>query len=209
VTGEASETGGAVRGAHSILTARLLLRSWSAADAPDLIEAVESSLPELAVWMPWARDWAREREEVVERLSGFRAAFEEGRDWTYGVFDPGGRTVLGGAGLHTRLGPGALEIGYWIRTDATRRGYATEAAAALTRMAMERHGVERVEIRCDAANVASARVPERLGYGRTSVIDSPLPTLEGEPQRRLVWTMRRADYPGSPANRTPFHLRLP
>ena len=45
--------------------------------------------------------------------------------------------MLGGMGLHTRVGPRAREIGYWIRKDAEGRGYVTEAVAALTRVGFE------------------------------------------------------------------------
>ena len=76
-----------------------------------------------------------------------------------------GAQVVGGCGLHRRKGPACLDIGYWVhvgctRVGCTRLGYATAAAAALSRTALVVSGVERVEIRCDAGNVASARVKE-------------------------------------------------
>ena len=36
-----------------------------------------------------------------------------------------------------RVGPVAIEIGYWIRSDHAGRGYATEAAAILVEAAGE------------------------------------------------------------------------
>lgn len=57
-----------------------------------------------------------------------------------------------------------VEIGYWLRSDATGQGYATEAVQSLL-MAVERlPGVRSVEIHCDARNRASAAVPHRLGF---------------------------------------------
>ncbi len=65
------------------------------------------------------------------------AVFEEISTWTetivYGIFDSNETVVLGGSGLHTRIGPGALEIGYWVQADHIGKGYATEVCAALTR----------------------------------------------------------------------------
>ena len=197
----------AVHGGHRVLTARLLLRPWDAADAAPLTRAVIASLPELWPWMPWAREWPAEPSAVEERLMGFAAAFEEGRDWMYGIFDPADGSVLGGTGLHPRVGPDAIEIGYWIRTDVTRRGYATEAAAALTRVAFELHEVDHVEIRCDEWNDASARVPERLGYRRVATIDSPLKTPEGATQRRHVWSLDRKGYAASLPARAKIEIR--
>ena len=58
-----------------------------------------------------------------------------------------------------------MELGYWVRSDKHRRGYATTASAALTDAAFERlPDVERVEIHVDTANVASNGVAAKLGY---------------------------------------------
>lgn len=196
-----------VRGSHRVITARLLLRAWRESDAPTLMSAVESSLPELRRWLSWARDWRGERSATEDLLREFAAAFEEGRDWMYGIFDAADGSVLGGTGLHPWIGPDALEIGYWIRTDAAGRGYATETAAALTRVGFERHGVARVEIRCDEGNDASARIPARLGFRRVATIESPLKTLEGGSLRRHIWALDREGYAASPAARAAIEIR--
>ena len=56
------------------------------------------------------------------------------------------------------------EIGYWVRSSATGRGFATEATLALTKSGIETLGLARVEIRCDAKNLRSRAVAERAGY---------------------------------------------
>jgi len=68
--------------------------------------------------------------------------------------------IAGGSGLH-RLGPGTLEIGYWIHPSFLRRGLATAASALLTDAAFGVTGIDHVEIHHDKANVASAGVPRR------------------------------------------------
>lgn len=99
------------------------------------------------------------REEILEQFS---RDWDAGGDGVYGVLV--GDTVAGGCGLHRRRGPTVLEIGYWLHVDHTGRGYATELAAALTDIGLAQPGIERVEIHHDQANVASRRVPERLGF---------------------------------------------
>ena len=55
------------------------------------------------------------------------------------------------------------EIGYILHPDVHGQGYATEAARALLAFGFEDIGLHRVYARCDAGNLASARVMVRLG----------------------------------------------
>jgi len=63
--------------------------------------------------------------------------------------------------FHRRLRAGR-EIGYWIHPSFTE-GLATRAAQLLTNPALAVDGITHAEIHHDNANVASARVPRRLG----------------------------------------------
>ena len=173
-----------------IRTPRLLLRSWREADAAAHKEAIDSSLEQLRPWIPWARAEPSALEVVEARLAAFEHDFAAGRDWRYGCFTADERATLGGAGLHPRQGPGILEVGYWLRPTATGLGYATEAAAALTRCAVERHGIEKVEIRCDPDNLASVRIPRRLGFRLRERLVRNAKTHDGQPRDTLVWELR-------------------
>jgi RimJ/RimL family protein N-acetyltransferase len=75
---------------HRIETERLVLRAWDPADAPLLKEALDASLDHLRPWMPWAHDEPKPVEEKLELLRGFRAAFDQGEDFVYGIFDVAG-----------------------------------------------------------------------------------------------------------------------
>jgi len=163
--------------AYRIVTPRLVLRCWDPRDAPLLKDAIDSSLDHLRAWIPWARHEPQTLAQKVELLREFRGQFDLGADSIYGIFDAGEERVLGGTGLHPRIGPGGLEIGYWIRADAAGRGFATESTAALTRVAFEVAGVERVEIRCAPENLASAAIPRKLGYSEEATPDDLLFTL--------------------------------
>ena len=136
--------------------------------------------------MPWTPDKPEPLDDYVERLRGFRASFDRNENFIYGAFSPDEQRVLGGTGLHERVGERALEIGYWIRTDAVGQGLATELSAVLTRVAFERCGVDRVEIRVEPANAASARVPRKLGYLEEATLRRRLPARSGEPLLDVV-----------------------
>ncbi|CAN90760.1 acetyltransferase, GNAT family [Sorangium cellulosum So ce56] len=180
-----------------ILTARLTLRAWRPEDAPLIREAINTSLAHLRPWMPWAAHEPSSMEATTALLEKFRDDFTEGRDFHYGIFTRDERAVLGGTGLHPRIGPGALEIGYWLRETATRCGYATEAVAGLTRVALEELGVSRVEIRCDPRNTASAAVPRRLGYRHVTTLEANTLTPAGQPRDTMVWAQTAAELAGS------------
>ena len=141
---------------------RLEIRVWQPDDAAALVRAVTANVDHLRPWMPWI---AQEPSSVEDRLALFSAweeARQAGTDATYGLFLDG--AVVGCTGLHGRIGPGGLEIGYWVTADHTRQGLATEAARAMTHVTAARPGIERVEIHHDQDNVASAGVPAALGY---------------------------------------------
>jgi RimJ/RimL family protein N-acetyltransferase len=99
-----------------------------------------------------------------------------------------------------RIGPGGLEIGYWIRASATRQGIATESSAALTRVGLEVCCADRIEIRIDPGNEASLGVPRKLGFTEEATLRRRLPSAEGEPMRDVkVFTMFREDFDRSSA----------
>ena len=150
--------------AYRIVTERLCLRCYEPSDAPALKAAIDASLGSLVPWLPWAREEPRSLESKVELLRHFRGRFDLGKDYVYGVFAHDEAEVVGGAGLHRRAAQDARELGYWIARAHAGRGLATEAAAALVRVAFEVDRVERVEIRCDEANERSSAIARKLGF---------------------------------------------
>jgi RimJ/RimL family protein N-acetyltransferase len=187
--------------AYRITTTRLVIRCWNPADAPLLKAAVDASLEHLRPWMPWAEQEPQALDQKIEGLRRFRGKFDLGQDFVYGIFNRQESQVLGGTGLHTRAGEGAREIGYWIHADWINRGLATEASAALTRVAFEIDHVDRVEIHCDPANVRSAAVPRKLSYTHEATLRQRLPLSDGAFRDAMIWTLLAGEYPASPAAR--------
>jgi RimJ/RimL family protein N-acetyltransferase len=188
---------------YRIETDRLVVRCYDPVDAPLMKEAIDSSLDHLRPFMAWVDDEPQPLDEKVALIKRFRVRFDSAEDFTYGIFDHEEREQLGGTGLHARVGPGGLEIGYWVRADRARQGIATEASAALTRVAFEVCEVDRVEIRIDPANNASRGVPRKLGFGEEATLRRRLPARPGEALRDVtVFTLFREDYAGSPAAAT-------
>jgi RimJ/RimL family protein N-acetyltransferase len=192
------------KSAYRIVTERLVIRCWDPADAPLAKEAIDSSLEHLREWMPWAHAEPTTLEQKVQLLRLFRGKFDLDQDAVYGIFDREERRVVGGTGMHPRVGDDASEIGYWIRSDATGKGLATESTAAVTRVGFEIAGFDRIEIRCDPANVRSAAIPKRLGYVHEATLRGRLRNELDEPRDAMVFTMFAEDYPASPCAATPL-----
>jgi RimJ/RimL family protein N-acetyltransferase len=169
-----------------------VLRRMTVRDAPAVSEAAGESLEHLRPWMPWATPDGVSVEVQRVRMTGPAWSWSPEGDYGYGVFLADGRLVAA-LGLHRRVGPGALEIGYWVHVNHTRRGIATAAARALTDVGFALRGVRRMEIHCDAANVASAAVPAKLGYRMVGSEDHE-PEAPGEEGRRLIWVVYEREW---------------
>jgi RimJ/RimL family protein N-acetyltransferase len=181
---------------YRVETERLVVRCYEPRDAPLLKDAVDTSLEHLRDFMPWARDEPQTLEEKTKLLRSFRSAFDAGEDFVYGIFSADESEQLGGTGLHPRIEPGGLEIGYFVRASATRQGIATESTAALTRVGFEVCGADRIEIRVEPRNEASFGIPRKLGFAEEATLRRRLPGYaEGEPLRDVtIMTMFREDF---------------
>jgi RimJ/RimL family protein N-acetyltransferase len=183
---------------YRLVTERLELRCWDPCEAPQLKAAMDANLEHLRAFMPWAHDEPSPVAEVAERLRGFRAGFDRDEQYTYGIWQDG--EVAGGCGLHPRVGPGALEIGYWIHVERTRRGLATEMASALTRAGFAALGAERVEIHADPRNTASLGIPRKLGYVEEATLRRRLPPCPPDTPRGdvTIFSLLEEEFRASP-----------
>jgi len=170
----------------------VVLRRGRRTDATALAEAVGQSLDHLSPWLSWATPPAATVAVQRARIRDARRAWRAGNDYAYLVFLPAGDRPIGGIGLHRRIGPGALEIGYWIHVDHAGQGKTTAAVRALTEAALRLADVSRLEIHCDVANDASAAVPAKVGY-RLDRIDPHPPLAPSETGHRQIWVFPPGD----------------
>jgi RimJ/RimL family protein N-acetyltransferase len=165
------------------------LRRYRLSDRDALKAAIEASLASLRDWMPWAQEPPTDAsvatflEPAVENFGGDAAA-----GYAITLRDTG--VFAGGCGLMPRIGPSALEIGYWVHSAYHRRGIATESARLLTNTALVSPGIRRVEIHCDQGNAASAGVARKLGYRLERTTDGPV-DLAGRTGRMMIWVTER------------------
>lgn len=113
----------------------------------------------------WAPDYPFDGD--LAGLGAFLSATEHrGEQRPFGYYQVRLRAdgvAIGGIGFKGAPEDGAVEIGYGLVPSARGRGYATEAAGAMVRLAASL-GVTTVRADTDADNVASQRVLEKNGF---------------------------------------------
>jgi RimJ/RimL family protein N-acetyltransferase len=173
---------------ESLTHGPVTLRRWRAADTGTVCDLVLGSLGHLRPWMTWAAQYGPQ--DAAQFTEQCEQDWESGSAFNYAITSGG--AAVGSAGLMARIGPGALEIGYWVDAGHLRRGVATAAAAALVDAAFGLPGIDRVEIVHDEANVASSGVPRKLGFAEIARRPHPEgPQAPGESGTEVVWRLTR------------------
>ncbi|MEM7275550.1 MAG: GNAT family N-acetyltransferase [Actinomycetota bacterium] len=137
---------------------RITLRPPVRADGPAVVASVLSCQPDLYPWLPWAvPDYS------LDHVQPWIDGEIDPTAIPFVVLDPDGRHV-GAIGLNAVDGENRrANLGYWIRTDAGGRGYASAATVLLAEHALTVLEIDRVEIIMSVENEPSRRVAERAG----------------------------------------------
>ena len=174
------------------------LRRHRPEDVDALLAAVEESRDHLRPHMPWADEG---RAELAAFIAEAVEQWATGRDRNFVIEDVASGELLGGCGLHARVGVDGARDRLLAAGRRHRSGLVTAAARALTDLALAVDGVSRVEIHCDEANVRSAAVARRLGY-RLDRIEPDAVSAPGDLGRSMIWVWAPADLIGHGAARS-------
>jgi RimJ/RimL family protein N-acetyltransferase len=190
-----------VRPAYRIETDRLIIRCYSPRDAPLLQATIQENVEHLLPWMSWVKVEPEALQKKIDRLRGFRSHFDKEEAYPFGIFNLEETTVIGGCLLIPRVGPDAMEIGYWIHVNYINKGYATEAVGALTKIAFEIERVKRIEIHTAPENVRSNAIPRKLGFTHEATLLKRTKNYKDEPQDVMIWTLFHDNYKNSSASK--------
>ena len=168
-----------------------IVRKYERSDAEALVIAVTESCEHLRPWMPWIKFEPQsvvQREELIKR---WKNAWEDRTDFVMGIFLD--HRIVGGTGLHLRGAANTVDIGYWVHADFTGKGIATQVSDALTLEAFRLWPeIDTVVIVHDEANIASGKVPLRLGFKHVSTGQRE-PEAPGESGVMYRWEKKRAN----------------
>lgn len=145
-------------------TDRLLLRMPYPGDGQVVNDAIRASHAELSPWLKFAQEIPTVEETEIN-IREAHSKFLLRENLRYLVFLKDTEEFVGSTGFHNiNWDVPKLEIGYWMDTRFSKKGYMTEAVHRITESAFADLQCRRVEIRCESDNWSSRSIPERLGF---------------------------------------------
>ncbi|NDI35046.1 GNAT family N-acetyltransferase [Chengkuizengella sediminis] len=145
-------------------TERLLIRMPKPGDGGVVYHSINASIDELKPWMPFAQK-EQTLEEVETNIRESYIKFLKREDLRLLVFLKETGQFVASSGLHRiNWSIPSFEIGYWVDTRYSGKGYMTEAVQRITEFASQELKARRIEICCDSRNLKSRAIPEKLGY---------------------------------------------
>jgi RimJ/RimL family protein N-acetyltransferase len=175
----------------SLETQRLVLRSFRIEDAPELYAALTESIKELrnTLWfLPWVAEEPTPQSSEI-RCRRAAANFLLRTDLSYLAFEKTSGRLVASVGLHrTDWSLPKTEVGYWVRTSETGKGYASESVAALSSWALSDLGAKRLELVTDQQNLGSRGVAERCGFRLEGVLRNVMQSPDGRLRNSCVYS---------------------
>ncbi|GCE48743.1 RimJ/RimL family protein N-acetyltransferase [Thermosporothrix hazakensis] len=173
---------------------RVTLRPFRESDIAPYFEALSESRAQLRPWLAFA-DAYQTLEEVRPWIMRGMANWLLREDMPLHMWDTCTGRFLGGFGIHPHdWDAGSFELGYWLRTSATGRGYVTEAVRLATDFLFTELQANRVFIRCDERNVRSAAIPRRLGFQFEGCLRNAQRATNGSLASIQVYSLIPEDY---------------
>lgn len=147
----------------------ITLRRPTDVDAVEVTKAVHDSLEQLGRWMPWATD----AYDLSTALAWIRGEIDP-TEHPFLIVGPAG-SIVGSCGLNRVDDPSKVaNLGYWLHSDYTGRGWATAAVLLVARYAFGPAGLHRVEIIMSTSNEPSRRVAQKAGAHHEGILRETL-----------------------------------
>ena len=145
-------------------TERLVLRVPRPGDGSVVNHAIRDSINELKLWLPFAQTTPT-IEETELNLREAYIRFLKRESIRYLIFHKESNEFIGVASYEgIDWDVPKTQIGYWIHTKYSGKGYMKEAVNKLTNLSFDLLKFNRIEIRCESTNVRSRSIPEKLGF---------------------------------------------
>lgn len=169
------------------------LRQFRDADIPLVAEAVRASAKATSVWFEVLHE-NYSIEDARVWVSARAEKWAAGLEYTFAILDLNEDNLLGVVDLNRiERSHNFCNLGYWVRTDRTRGGVATEAVKLIARFDFEELKFSRIEIVVAVGNAASQRVAEKAGAQREGVLRNRL-MIRKRPHHALMNSLIPNDF---------------
>jgi RimJ/RimL family protein N-acetyltransferase len=170
----------------------VVIRPYKESDTAFLYEAVVESIPELSKWMPWCSENYTVNESLGWVISRGKA-WSEKEEYSFVVEHKKSGKFLGAVGLnHIDEYYKIANLGYWMRTSETSKGYTTEAALLAAEFGFQELNLNRIEIVIAVGNIKSQKVAEKVQAIKECVARNRI-ILENKPVDAFVYSLIRED----------------
>ncbi|MBM3674232.1 MAG: GNAT family N-acetyltransferase [Actinobacteria bacterium] len=162
-------------------------------DVDEFYDAARESIADVTPWMGWLHP-AYERIETAEWVRSALRAWDEDLEYPFVYREVATGRVLGSCEINSLDRENRwANLGYWLRTSATGRGFATAAARLAASFGFAELGLDRVEILAATGNVSSRAVADRLGAVREGVLRRRL-RVHDVSHDAVVYSLVREDW---------------
>jgi RimJ/RimL family protein N-acetyltransferase len=169
------------------------VRPFQKEDAPEIHAAVSESQNETSFWLVDLKGLSLS--DVQEYIASQPEIWNEDQAYNFVILESSSNKILGGCGLNQiNRRHRSCALYFWIRTSATRRGFATRAVVLMARFAFDSLGMQRMEIDIEPDNLAGLRVAEKSGAISEGYLRSRF-FHHGEPKDAVVFSLVPEDMP--------------
>lgn len=173
---------------NEFCTDRLSIRMPKPGDGDVVHSAIEESLPQLRPWLPFAH-LNQTVEDVEANIREAHAKFLRREDLRFHIFHRDSGEFIASSGLHRiNWKVPKFEIGYWINTKHSGKGFMSEAVQKITKFAFNELKGKRVEIRCDSLNSKSRALAERVGFKLDGIFKNDDVSQEGQLRDTCIYS---------------------
>jgi RimJ/RimL family protein N-acetyltransferase len=175
-----------------LTTDRLVLRRFRPADARTL--AAYRTDPAVARYQSWQSPYSVE--QAAYAIESMAVADPEQPGWfQYAVELTAEHAHIGDVAVNLHDNRLQADIGYSFAPERHGHGYATEAVRGVLDHLFRVRGLHKVSAECDARNVASYRLLERVGFRREGLLRQHS-RVKGEWTDDLLYGLLAADFFG-------------
>lgn len=171
-------------------TGRIILRPMRMDDADDIF--AYASDPEVAKHVVW--DTHASIEDSKSFLGSVLEQYNNGMVSSWGIEERASGKLIGTCGfVYWNITHARAEIGYALGRAYWGRGYMTEAAGQITAFGFESMKLNRLEARCEVANVGSAKVMQKIGMSYEGILRQQI-FVKGHYQDLMMYSILRSEW---------------